>query len=449
MIEKITIQGYKSVNEQIAFTAGQITALAGENNAGKTNIMQAMNGQCKGMSKKEKDAAAPIGEAAQDFSVKFYDADGKDITNKYNKENVIYIPADKVSGKEQTKTTGASPFRDQVKDLLGSILKEMQKNETMKKAMDTLCEQVKKETGNIFSDTNEFLQKNARTKIEVDMTEITEDAILKELLKIGAIDGRLQKQSAAERNSVDLENLGQGTQRLLIIGLFKALAQVTKETDTPRLILIEEPEIFLHPKFKRSLLEVLKKLVRHSYKENGTLKSRPTHTQIILTTHDPYFVHYDASSIEKFYAHTVYRNNAGYTQMTLDKVFGIEDEMLHILLYSRVLKEAKTKDKKGVEQDNNKEFKQKELEEYIKKVAGAEIEKRKYYSDFGKEKPPEEPSLPIYIRNQIHHPENKYTLGLIDTANYAEDKLGKKNYYTEDDLKKSIGILNRCLASEK
>jgi ABC-type cobalamin/Fe3+-siderophores transport system ATPase subunit len=74
--------------------------------------------------------------------------------------------------------------------------------------------------------------------------------------------------------NVPIENRGAGTQNNLIIALFRLIADLNANT---RLILaMEEPENSLHPKAQRQLLSVIQQLSAKS--------------QVIVTTHSPVFI---------------------------------------------------------------------------------------------------------------------------------------------------------------
>ena len=70
------------------------------------------------------------------------------------------------------------------------------------------------------------------------------------------------------------DNLGMGEQSAIVVGLFEAFRQRGRGLNT---VLLEEPEIYLHPQAQRYLKRLLEELV-----DSGQ-------AQIILTTHSPVF----------------------------------------------------------------------------------------------------------------------------------------------------------------
>lgn len=75
---------------------------------------------------------------------------------------------------------------------------------------------------------------------------------------------------------------GHGLQRALIFALLELYAEIVskpdKEVGVANLLLIEEPEIFMHPQMERKIADVL-----YALAESG-------HVQVICTTHSPIFI---------------------------------------------------------------------------------------------------------------------------------------------------------------
>ncbi len=76
---------------------------------------------------------------------------------------------------------------------------------------------------------------------------------------------------------VPLDHRGMGIRRLTMVAYLKYRAEQTTKQNENQIYAIEEPEIYLHPKAQRDLIQSLSKL-----KESGN--------QIILTSHSPVFV---------------------------------------------------------------------------------------------------------------------------------------------------------------
>jgi uncharacterized damage-inducible protein DinB len=140
--------------------------------------------------------------------------------------------------------------------------------------------------------------------------------------------------------------------------------------------------------------------------------------QVIITTHDSYFIFLNfQDGEEKKEIYSFYKNDDNETKISIEGlVEGIEDELLHIILFDKVLGD-------------------KTLEEFDKELQNdSDIETKEYY--LGKYGPSKNfkktRSLPLLIRHQIHHPNNPYTRYGV-------------NHYTSDELKESIEILNNFL----
>lgn len=87
---------------------------------------------------------------------------------------------------------------------------------------------------------------------------------------------------AVKRNGreVPIETLGEGVQRLAIIALYRTYLKYHGRNEKA-VLLIEEPESYLHPQARRTLFDILKKAI----KEEGDVEG-----QIIYTTHSENFI---------------------------------------------------------------------------------------------------------------------------------------------------------------
>ena len=201
-----------------------------------------------------------------------------------------------------------------------------------------------------------------------------------------------------------LEDLAQGHQRLLIASFLKSCADIIQENsnDTDKkkqaIILFEEPEIYMHPKLKAQLKEALEEISKEF--------------QVIISTHDPYFIPSKKSEKKKIIP--LCKNNNITEIEPDDKISGIVNEILHINLYAQLTKG---------EISSIKDFPRKYWDE----------NKKKEYMPYSK-----------CIRNQIHHPENPETDGLV-----WDRKSAKKNYYTPEELEESIHQMRQKLAERK
>lgn len=140
------------------------------------------------------------------------------------------------------------------------------------KASNELKETIGKVYGDLKKDINEQLQKTLslmNIKIDINMLENKSEDYYKNI--------RLSVDDGIE---TPLENKGSGLQSLIMIELFKFYCKVFNQSS---LLILEEPELFLHPHAKRMLSDILTDFI----KNNG----KNTENQIIITTHSEEFIH--------------------------------------------------------------------------------------------------------------------------------------------------------------
>lgn len=94
--------------------------------------------------------------------------------------------------------------------------------------------------------------------------------------------------------SVSATELGEGVQNALVLAILKAFEERRKQG---AILLIEEPEMFLHPQMQRSLYKTLREIAKTN--------------QIIYTTHSPHFV-----SIPEYKEVVVVRRGADGTKVS-------------------------------------------------------------------------------------------------------------------------------------
>ena len=386
MIKKIKItEKYKTIPKDFVLELEQMTVITGENNSGKTNFIKAVN-------------------AGGD--VKFLDKDDKELTPE-----IIYIAAENIKPsdsecKSSAKTTGLIKNLSKLFSNL-EIKFKLEKKSNIIKEIEALIEKANKNLES-FTGSNE----HALTVSHED--KLDSSVIIQALIK--DIKG---KENEEERK---LEDLGQGTQRIIVASILKAYIDILIEkkihAEKQILILFEEPEIYLHPKLKRALNATLEKIAEQD------------NHQVVITTHDPYFVFKNLEGKAK----TIFsfeKKDGKITEASSDNViYGIEDELLFIFLYS--LLEEKDKD-------------------FLKvKIEG--FEKRKYFrNDKSGNKKEEDQDDLKYIRHQIHHlGDNPYTKGLVsqEELDSPEPEYWKtKNYYTEKELAGAIKKMSEMLGA--
>jgi len=380
IIKKIKIiEGYKTIPKDFILELKKLTVITGENNSGKTNFIEALQNKR-----------------------------GVEFINKNNEKlipEIAYIAAENIrpSDNECKPTAKTTNLIKNLSNLFSNldIKFELKNNE---KIIENINDLVKKTNENIKSFTG-----YEEHKIQINLKE---GALDSNVIIQALIDRIIGDENGQERK---LEVLGQGTQRIIIASILKAYIDILIDkkihTKKPILILFEEPEIYLHPKLKRTLNTTLEKIAEQK------------NHQIIVTTHDPYFVFENFEGEEKsIYS---FEKKDGITEVSdRNIVYGIEDELLFIFLYSFLKREGK--DLETVDID--------------------EFEKRKYFrkNETTGQIYEQELNDLTYIRNQIHHfGDNPCTKGLVLQKPENCDGI---NYYTEKELanaiKKMCEILN-------
>ena len=142
--------------------------------------------------------------------------------------------------------------------------------------IDKASNNLKKTIGKVYSDLKTDL--NLQLKKTLSLMNIKID--------INMLENKSEDYYKNIRLSVDdgietpLENKGSGLQSLIMIELFKFYCKVFNQSS---LLILEEPELFLHPHAKRMLSDILNDFIRND--------GRNSENQIIITTHSEEFIH--------------------------------------------------------------------------------------------------------------------------------------------------------------
>lgn len=139
-------------------------------------------------------------------------------------------------------------------------------------AIDNASNDLKLVIGNVYKDLKDDLNLQLKRtlslmniKIDINMLENKSEDYYKNI-RISVDDGV----------DTPLENKGSGLQSLIMIELFKFYCKIFNQSS---LLILEEPELFLHPHAKRMLSDIL-----HDFLNNDK-------NQIIITTHSEEFIH--------------------------------------------------------------------------------------------------------------------------------------------------------------
>lgn len=189
-----------------------------------------------------------------------------------------------------------SPFDDseqlerQIVEILTSAVKDNVKNNqskvaTMIKQINDLAKNVKNEISEELDKTTDKLQKNLSDIFPEHIVDIEPQVGKLDVDKILATGTHLQVANA-DGKFYPLANQGSGLQRAFLWSAIEALADSGKmksgrnsiKNEEPKILLVEEPESFLHPPAIRSAREALYKIAEL---ENW---------QVMITTHSPIFI---------------------------------------------------------------------------------------------------------------------------------------------------------------
>lgn len=189
-----------------------------------------------------------------------------------------------------------SPFDDseqlerQIVEILTSAVKDNVKNNqskvaTMIKQINDLAKDVKNEISEELDKTTDKLQKNLSDIFPEHIVDIEPQVGKLDVDKILATGTHLQVANA-DGKFYPLANQGSGLQRAFLWSAIEALADSGKmksgrnsiKNEEPKILLVEEPESFLHPPAIRSAREALYKIAEL---ENW---------QVMITTHSPIFI---------------------------------------------------------------------------------------------------------------------------------------------------------------
>lgn len=139
-------------------------------------------------------------------------------------------------------------------------------------AIDKSSNDLKIVIGNVYKDLKDDLNFQLKRtlslmniKIDINMLENKSEDYYKNI-RLSVNDGV----------DTPLENKGSGLQSLIMIELFKFYCKIFNQSS---LLILEEPELFLHPHAKRMLSDILKDFINNDK------------NQIIITTHSEEFIH--------------------------------------------------------------------------------------------------------------------------------------------------------------
>ena len=309
-ITSIHIKNYRSIEDSTEFPITKLFALIGRNNCGKSAFIDAIR-----VLWQEKDLNAKDFHKGGDGPV-FIKVVLEDIKNYTDNGGKLEIVCEGVKDKDKVKTelkfNGKKPAAKDIKTFLPKLLTipaiRNPENETTAGSKSVLRELISSvlklnidEQLDIaqFAETKakdlkleeinsllEVKSKEALANISKIMSDNFQDALSDESVALELDpDGNLSKaitfctniidpHLGKDLKSVNILSCGTGLQSMVILCLLQAFAHLENKDDS--IMLVEEPEVYLHPELQRKMFYALREIAED--------------TQVIYTTHSPIMI---------------------------------------------------------------------------------------------------------------------------------------------------------------
>lgn len=303
-LSKIQIANFKSIKElTIEFPESGILVLVGENNAGKSNIIRAIDAICGdswyGREKLE-DYDYYLRNKENQIQINLFFDNGKFVNfcPSPNDWGIKYfsdwsgrnkVPFGSPSIKEDFPSTYLGADRTFDKHLsfydwtlIGRIRKAFHKKITdelkieIEQGFENVIDSFHKVSGftsflDDFSKHFKLLLPSGKGHMKIDFKPFTPANYFK-TMQILALDPNQSDKP------IDVDELGEGARNMILIALLRSYAQNFKNNGGVNGVLaLEEPELFLHPQARRHLSKVLRELAE-------------TGIQVIISTHSDSFI---------------------------------------------------------------------------------------------------------------------------------------------------------------
>lgn len=294
----------------------------------------------------------------------------KEGAKKIWEQLVNYMPTYFLFQSDRSNSDGDNEVQDPIKYAVKEILKNPEIKESLTEVAKTVIERLREVTDNTLNklkDMNEEIASTLSPNIP-EQDKLKWEDVFKQV-------------SINSDDDIPINKRGSGVKRLILLNFFRAEVERRKQDECLTGIIygIEEPETSQHPGHQKMLIEALKEL------------SEACNTQVFLTTHSPQIV----KMLD-------YKNLKLITSNTEKCIDNIEKIKLPFTSLNAVNYFAFGE---ATEEYHNELFGFIEIEKKDKKFQEGKSE-RKYIDCRFPEKDIRH-TLTVYIRHQIHHPENK------------------------------------------
>lgn len=324
-LTKFSVTNYKVFKDtfSIEFSKDSIAILTGRNNTGKSTILEAINrffmtetknktipNNCLSIRNQEikliavfesgEDTTTIVKKYKEETAPKFYDETGNEIKTTHNLKDTL----DKILNNQPFYIT-PSMLPEDINELIQNIYSEIIKNDLQKlekhegdSEEEKELMELAKEYAEIKKSYPEFLRKlklntdRLLERISNDVSKDLRSLFSSEYLSLNVVGGESEGFSSNDilkstnsnvnidsnnQSKMPLENQGTGLQRMSLIYLIQNMIQnkLMGESDN-KLLLIDEPEAFLHP-------EAVRALSRSLYKIGGKMP-------LMISTHSPILI---------------------------------------------------------------------------------------------------------------------------------------------------------------
>lgn len=483
-IRELNIKNFKCFGNDLAplifnspdnRTSGSgLNIFVGENNTGKSTVFETIDFLRNGTKKDISDLKNKAVNESEDVSVELtFGGNINDVIDHFSQENkksVFKKHVYEINGKKYLKLLRSSndlksirlwnnetqEFENRsgidapLKNLFENnfVWSDTNPNDEAKFGSATICGNLLSEIANKFTKTQEyknfsdqfnktFNDNNSELRKELKKIEDRTEKIFTEQFGEAHINFRfdeLKIDSFFKNTRIDIDDgietpmgeKGSGMQRSIALALLQVYAEElvkhpeNESVGKPFFLFIDEPEICLHPRAQRKLFDAILDISKTK--------------QIILTTHSPYF--FDGRSLMKNIGLFIFkRNDNKFHIEKIDSEWGLFPWSpswgeINYQAYNLPTLEFHN-ELYGYIQDKEKKFKQEEIEAYFE-TNGLKKVKKWTRETNGAPQRELDVTLPTFIRNKIHHPENL----TMQDVNYTQDELSQS-------IKEMIKILKQ------